>query len=184
MFLEQGWNPASLHWEHGVLTPGPPGNFLSPSFLIFIINFIFLSFHTVQASRMSKTTMDILSLLLVLGGKLSGFHHLWWCQLSVFYRWPLSGWGNSLFLFAKISTWIECWILSDASSAGVEKNGHSIFLSWVNEVKPIHRFSGVKPNLSFLALAILCGHDVQSLGSNLLMFCERFLHLYFLIIYF
>ena len=25
LFPDQGWNPGPLHWELGVLAPGPPG---------------------------------------------------------------------------------------------------------------------------------------------------------------
>ena len=33
--LDQGWNPGSLHWEHGVLITGPPGK--SPELLLSIM---------------------------------------------------------------------------------------------------------------------------------------------------
>ena len=34
MFPDQGSNPPSLHWKHGVLTTGPPGMFLTANILM------------------------------------------------------------------------------------------------------------------------------------------------------
>ena len=36
LFLYQGSNPHPLHWEHGVLTTGPPGNSLKRFFCLFV----------------------------------------------------------------------------------------------------------------------------------------------------